>query len=400
MRPAPLALLLFLAGQAGTAGGANAQEEGPRLELYGYVMLDMGYQFGQNDPLYFDVMRPTKLPAFENQFGGDGETYFSVRQTRFGVRGFLPTAVGEVRTLLEFDLFGSGTDAGETTFHIRHAYGELGAFGAGKTLSPFQDIDGFPRSIEFWGPNGLVAFRNLQARWMPIRGDTRVTVALLQPGGSADEGVVEGRVELEDVRARFPLPDFSAEYRQATGFGYVELAGIVRYMEWDDLNTDAFDLSGDDTGWGVNLSSNIRVGSRGTIRLQGVYGEGIENYMNDAPVDVGAQSNPGNALTPVVGEALPVFGFSGFYDHTWSSAWTSAIGYSIVDIENSDLQLPSAFRRGHYALVNLLHSPVPQVLAGAELIFGRRENFRDGWTVDDYRLQFSFKYRFSAGVGR
>ena len=51
-------------------------------------MLDMGYQAGQNDPDWFDVLRPTKLPAFEDEFGGDGETYAGVRQSRLGVKGF------------------------------------------------------------------------------------------------------------------------------------------------------------------------------------------------------------------------------------------------------------------------------------------------------------------------
>jgi hypothetical protein len=35
-----------------------------RLEIYGFTMLDNGYQFETNDPLWFDVLRPTKLPAF------------------------------------------------------------------------------------------------------------------------------------------------------------------------------------------------------------------------------------------------------------------------------------------------------------------------------------------------
>ena len=32
----------------------------------------MGYDFGRIDPAWFDVMRPTKLPSFENEFGADG----------------------------------------------------------------------------------------------------------------------------------------------------------------------------------------------------------------------------------------------------------------------------------------------------------------------------------------
>jgi len=34
-----------------------------------------------------------------------------------------------------------------------------------------------------------------------------------------------------------------------------------------------------------------------------MYGEGVENYMNDAPADLGAKLNPGNPVTPIKGYA-------------------------------------------------------------------------------------------------
>ena len=33
-----------------------------------------------------------------------------------------------------------------------------------------MDIDVFPNSIEYWGPAGMAFFRNVQFRWMPIKG--------------------------------------------------------------------------------------------------------------------------------------------------------------------------------------------------------------------------------------
>src|SRR5215471_14037349 len=62
-----------------------------RLDIYGFAMLDMGFDFNQNDPLWFDVMRPTKLPSSPDQFGKDGNFYSGVRQTRFGVKGYFQT---------------------------------------------------------------------------------------------------------------------------------------------------------------------------------------------------------------------------------------------------------------------------------------------------------------------
>jgi hypothetical protein len=138
-----------------------------KFEVYGHAMMDAGYNFDQSDPVWFDVLRPTKLPAFENQFAPDGTTFFSVRQSRLGVRSTTPTDLGDLKTTFEFELFGTGVDAGQTTFRLRHAYGELGKFGAGQTWSPFMDIDVFPNTLEYWGPNGMVFFRNIRFRAIP-----------------------------------------------------------------------------------------------------------------------------------------------------------------------------------------------------------------------------------------
>ena len=38
-------------------------------------------------------------------------------------------------------------------------------------------------------------------------------------------------------------------------------------------------------------------------------------------------------------------------------------------------------------------------MAGGEFIWGRRQNFADGWVYDDYRIQFSFRYNFAFKFG-
>jgi hypothetical protein len=362
-------------------------------------MMDAGYDFKQVDPDWFDVVRPVKLPSKKNEFGADGNTYFSVRQTRFGAKSEVPTAVGILKTHFEFELFGTGADAGQTPFRLRHAYGELGQFGAGQTWSPFMDIDVFPNSNEYWGPNGMVFFRNVQFRWMPVQGESRITLAVERPGASADQGRYADRIELEDVKAHFPSPDFSGEARLGRKWGYVEIAGMLRRIEWVDQNTDQYDLSDGVWGWGLNFSSNLKVHKKDVIKLQLVYGKGIQNYMNDAPEDIGIKRNPGNAKSPIKGVPLPLLGIVAFYDHYWNDKLSSTIGYSRLDIDNSDGQADNAFRTGQYAVTNLLYYPVKDVMAGGEFQYGYRKNFRDGWSVPDYRIQFSFKYNFSFRIG-
>jgi len=394
------AVLLGLAA-AGPAGAQTDPAAGPRMDIYGFAMLDTGYDFKQVDPDWFDVLRPTKLPASRGQFGDDGNFYASVQQSRLGFKGYLPTSLGEVKTIFEFELFGVGSDAGQTTFRLRHAWGEIGPFGAGQTWSPFMDPDVFPNSLEYWGPNGMVFFRNVQVRWMPKNDDhTQLWFALERPGASADGGVFADRIQLQEgVKGHFPAPDVSARYRWTDNWGHVQLAAIYRYMSWTDTVNNSIDLSGNKSGWGVNLSTNIKTPMKGTIRASVVYGEGVENYMNDAPVDIAAEANPGNLTRPITGKALPVFGLVAFYDFNWSEKLSSAFGYSRVDIDNSDAQQANAFKNGQYALANLLYYPVKNVMAGLEFQWGRRENFRDGFSVDDYRIQFSSRFNFDFHLG-
>ena len=371
----------------------------PSLDIYGFAMLDIGHDFKQIHPDWYDTMRLTKLPSFEDEFGRDNNTFAGVGQSRLGVKTSTHTELGELKTQFEFELFGTGVDSGQTTFRLRHAYGELGAFGAGQYWSPFMDIDTFPNSLEYWGPTGMPLFRNVQVRWMPIKGDSFLTVALERPGASGDQGVYADRVELSGIRARFPMPDISAEYRRAATWGYVEAAGILRLIKWDDVNDDGLDLSGDATGWGINLTSNLKPSASDTVRLGFVFGEGIQNYMNDSPIDIGIVNNPGNAARPILGKPIPLVGITAWLDHNWNKQYSTALGYSMQDNDNTEAQSPNAFRRGHYVLGNLLYTPVPNVMVGGELQWGRRENFSDGFTSDGLKVQFSFKYNFSYKVG-
>ncbi len=369
------------------------------MDIYGFAMMDIGYDFKQIDPNWFDTMKVTKLPSVADQFGKDGSLFIGVRQTRFGVKSSVPTDLGDLTTKFEFDLFGVGVDAGQTTIRLRYAWGELGQFGAGQTDSPFEDPDIWPNSLEYWGPTGMVFFRNVQVRWTPLKGEKTVMLALERPGASGDQGVYQDRIELQGIQARFPLPDFTGAFKYSQKWGYVRVGGALRYIKWDDLSTHELDLAGSATGWGLNFSSNLNLTKKDVLRLQYVYGRGIENYMQDSPVDIGIVNNFSNPVTPILGKPIPIWGIVLFLDHNWNDQWSSSVGYSRQDIANTEGQAANAFHAGDYALGNVLYSPVKNMLVGGEFQWGRRTNFSDGFHSDGVKIQFSFKYNFAATIG-
>ena len=52
----------------------------------------------------------------------------------------------------------------------------------------------------------------------------------------------------------------------------------------------------------------------------------------------------------------------------------AAIGYSVDQVDNTAGQTADAYNKGQYASANLLYYPVKNVMVGAELLWGERED--------------------------
>jgi hypothetical protein len=367
----------------------------PRIEFFGQFVSDGIYDFNSVNPNFFDVLRPTQLPAFHDEFGRDNHSWFSVRPTRFGVRTTVPTGAGEVKGIFDWDLFGSGVNQGRTTFNLVRAYAEMGKFGAGQFDSPFMDIDVFPNSLEYWGPTGIVFFRNIQFRYMPVQGDSRVTIAIERPGASADQGDLDDHIDFPEVVGRFPLPNLSANGRLGRKWGYVQLSGILRGIFWDDLaRIDSVNVGGHLTAWGLSASSNVKTTKTDVIKMEITYGSGIQDYM-DAPFDVGVRIRRGFLADTLHAVTLPVFSGLAFYDHTWNERLTTSLGWSALRVSNSSGQSALAYHSGQYALINLLYNPAPDVMVGGEFQWGRRTNAFNNFAPNDFRLQLTARFNYS-----
>jgi len=92
-----------------------------RIEVYGQIMLDAIYDFKRMNPDWSATLRPSQIPVNcpggslnDPGCGKDGAAIFSVRQSSLGLKSFIPTGLGLLKTDLSFDLFGSD---GSTQIH-------------------------------------------------------------------------------------------------------------------------------------------------------------------------------------------------------------------------------------------------------------------------------------------
>ena len=359
--------------------------------FYGFIQLDAIYDFDRMDPNWKDSLRPSQICSGEPGCGTDGETILSVRQTRFGVDATTQTDVGELKTKLEFELYGVGSDEGKTTPRLRHAYGEIGDFLAGQTWSVFMDIDVFPNTIEYWGPPSMIFWRNLQLRWSAKKGEnTSLAIALESPASSLDSGKLSEVIDpaLLNVQGKTELPDLTAHWRTQGDWGHAKAGFILRQVGWENTVSAGGEPSGTETGYGLNLSGSYKVSKQGTIKAQLAYGEAIASYFNDGGIDIAPGDTVGSGA-----QTLEILGWLLFYDHSWNKKWSSSIGWAQTDQDNTNGQNDDAFAGNQYGVVNLLHYPTESIMYGAELQYGEYEQ-KDGKTRDDTRVQFSFKFMF------
>jgi DcaP outer membrane protein len=371
-----------------------------RLEIHGAVQLDAIYDFNKVNPNWEGTLRPSQIPVECPPVGTDpgcgknGVTNFNVRATNLDIKGFLPTDMGEVKTELAFDLWG-GADEGQVRFRLTQAWGSFGPYLFGYTDSLFMDIDVFPNIIDFWGPSGMMFLRDPQIRWTPYnQSGLKLAVALEVPGAAIDEGKLDNDIAPNlNVVATSRYPDITAQVRADGPWGHVQLAGVARWISFD--NPTGIDGNPANTifGWGGNLTTKIKTFGDDAIKGQIAYGNGIAAYSNDCCLDL-APNVPVTIGGPLPhAEALPLLNWLVYYDHWWSKQWSSSIGFSQNRQTNSAGELDTDQHLGSYASANLLFYPMQNVTVGVEALWGERINI-NGAMGQDQRIQFSTRVKF------
>ena len=312
--------------------------------------------------------------------GGGTNSTVSVRPTRLNLDFLIPVEdVGSVRFFVEGDLFGSNS----TTPRMRHAYAQMKNFLIGQTFSNFQDPDAGPDQLDFQGPNAQVSLRNPQFRYtIPLAGKTSLRLALEK--ASSD---IAFKTPQFNALPSNEAPDGTLTLRHDMDKGHIQLSGLFR-------SVGAFlpnGLSDSVFGWGFNFTGSQKMFGKDTFVYQGVYGNGIERYINDTS-GLGIDAAPKSTLDPHL-RAVPVVATYGSYQHFWIDRVRSSIMYGFVQVDNTNFEPGTVFHQSNYAATNVIWNVVGSLNVGAEFLYGWVVE-KNGSTGNAPRLMLSAKYSF------
>jgi DcaP outer membrane protein len=325
---------------------------------------------------------PSSIPI--PQVVGVNNANVSIQPTRLSLDFRIPsTLLGDVRFYIEGDMFGTNP----TTPRLRHAYAQGRNALIGQTFSNFMDPDGFPDTLDFQGPNGMVSLRNPQFRYgFALSPSTTFYVSVEKP--SSD--VLFATPQFTD-QPNAPYPDGAIRLRQELERGHFQVSAIFRSIA-AFVPTTPTAKTASVFGWGVNFSTEVKTFDRDNVIFAVAAGHGISRYIQDTSglgIDAEPKSTTALAATPAVGVVAA-------YQHYWLRTLRSSAVYSYAAVNNAaffSAFTPATYNHATYLASNLIWNPYGSVNVGAEFLYGwaMEEN---GLKANAPRIQFSAKYSF------
>lgn len=345
------------------------------LKIGGYFKTDFIYDLKPAGNLAAFV--PSSFPV--PQVVSVNNANVSIQPTRLSLDFRVPTIAGDARFYVESDFFGTNT----TTPRLRHAYAQVANFLVGQTFTNFMDPDGFPDTLDFQGPNGMVNLRNPQLRYgFALNSSTAFYVSVERPSSSVTFSTPQGADQ-----PNAPAPDGAIRLRKEFEGGHFQVAGIFRSIA-------AFlpdGRTGSVFGWGVNTSTGFRTFGKDNVIFAVAAGHGISRYIQDTS-GLGIDAEPTLAPSPHL-VATPAIGVEAAYQHYWFRRLRSSAVYSYAAVDNTSFAAPNTYNHATYTGTNLIWNPAGSLNIGAEFLYGWVMD-QNGLKANDPRFQFSAKYSF------
>jgi len=260
---------------------------------------------------------------------------------------------------------------------LKSVYADFRGFRVGKALTNFCDPDACD----------LVGGRPVQVRWEyklhPLLSSTVAIEAV--PDFVIYPEIKKEKRDKEALQPYKNIPALSANVRyEREKLWHIQVSGLFSPLEYYDKNTKLDTIT---TAWGINMGASMHLVPEKTIfKIQGVYGQGIGNYI----ADLGDLEKEVNTVyirkdKKSTCETLSAGAVGIGIEHKWMSNLSSGIAYRLVNTERGDRN-DDAYKYGHAASCDLFYHPTEQIKIGAEYLWGVRKNLSENWK-DAHRIQ-------------
>lgn len=337
------------------------------VKFGGYVKADLIHDFDPIDST--DFFDPSTIPvdALDRS-----NTRFHARQTRLNMDARWITESGDpLRFMVEGDFYGQGN-----TLRLRHAYGEYNRWIVGQTWTTFTHRAALPNTLDNVGDVASVGRRQAQLRYTRKWYQDRWTwsTSVENPNVQPDEFLLQNELGT----ARNPLPDLVSRIRYTADGGQIQLALLGRQLAYEPTGQPVRTAP----GGGLNGTFFFDIAKRCRTYGGVLWGKGIGSYR-DLPDFALINNDRGQALDSLAW-------YSGL-THQWNQKWSTNLTVSEGTVTNLSGQAPDSIHRLRYLAVNLIWQPNPYSFAGAEYLWGARENYSfDESEANRFMVSFGF----------
>ena len=292
---------------------------------------------------------------------------------------------GTVKVVYKNNFFGSGS--GDMVYNLQYLYGELDAetysFIAGYYLSAFTDIDAFPNTLDYEGPNSFTFKYAPQLRWTPVLtkwGESSLTLPMSIEKPNAD-------ISVPDAFGSYSKrPDFTIGLRWNAPDGHLQWANLLRDLA---VESSTSNRSRSTSAYATQLSGAMSVFGSDSIQGWVSGGKGYANFLQDVSgYGLDAAFNPSLDL-----KAIKAVGGGAGYTHSWAENMSSSFsyGYLRIDPDNDLIVDPALPKSTRYASANFAWQASPHTMIGFEYLWGSNKNL-EGRNGDASRIQGTIRY--------
>ncbi|MFR9503425.1 MAG: DcaP family trimeric outer membrane transporter [Rikenellaceae bacterium] len=326
-----------------------------KIKLGGYIRFNVnadvdGSVGSKND------FQPSNIPT-STDWGDEDYLNFDVTASRLSLEIVQSTdALGDVKIFVEGDFRGTGN-----TMRLRQAYIDMKGFIAGYAWSFMSDLAASAPTIDITGVNSRTFLRTQMLGYRTSLCET-LTAGISLEVPSLTTSYIDGAC---DLNQRVPNIPFYIQHKSS--LGHIKVGGMIRTMQY---GAEASEERESVIGWGAQVSGSLNVNGV-KFFAQGIYGEGINNYINDiSSLPINLMSTDGVTL-----ESTPMGGFSLGGSYKISDNVTFAASGSIVENFGDEEYFAGQYKSSSYFAATLLYTPAPRITLGLEGLDGSRTNF-------------------------